>query len=52
MPIVQTGDHEKDVEVNTMNFSRKIAEYVEKHPDEWLWIHRRWKRIPENEMPG
>ncbi len=50
MPLVQTGDHEKDVEVNTMNFSRKIAEYVEKHPDEWLWIHRRWKRIPENEM--
>ena len=50
MPIVHTGDHDKDVEVNTMNFSRKIAEYVENYPEEWLWIHRRWKRIPENEQ--
>jgi len=51
MPIVHTRDHDKDVEINTMNFSRKIAEYVGTYPEEWLWIHRRWKRIPENEMP-
>ncbi len=50
MPIVHTGNHDKDLEVNTMNFSKKIAEYVGKYPEEWLWIHRRWKRIPENKI--
>ncbi len=51
MPIVRSKDHDKDVEINTMNFSKKIAEYVGTYPGEWLWIHRRWKRIPENKMP-
>jgi KDO2-lipid IV(A) lauroyltransferase len=38
-------DMEKAVKEDTMNFSRFIEEYIKGHPSEWLWIHRRWKRV-------
>jgi len=49
LPISRTGQMEHDIEVNTMRFSREIAARVFQVPGEWLWIHNRWKRIPENE---
>jgi Kdo2-lipid IVA lauroyltransferase/acyltransferase len=38
-------DMEKAVKEDTKNFSRAIEEYIKEHPSEWLWIHRRWKRV-------
>ncbi len=32
---------------DTINFSKPIEEYIKKYPSEWLWIHRRWKRVKE-----
>ena len=43
----KTEDSEKDVYTNTVKFSRCIEEYIRHNPAEWLWIHRRWKRIKE-----
>jgi Kdo2-lipid IVA lauroyltransferase/acyltransferase len=36
---------------DTKILSGYIENYIREHPDEWLWIHRRWKRIPESENP-
>ncbi|MEJ2696093.1 MAG: lysophospholipid acyltransferase family protein [Candidatus Sulfobium sp.] len=30
---------------DTARFSSYIEEYIRQNPSEWLWIHRRWKRI-------
>jgi KDO2-lipid IV(A) lauroyltransferase len=30
---------------DTKNFSGCIENYIYEHPAEWLWIHRRWKRV-------
>lgn len=30
---------------DTIRFSARIEEYIRRNPSEWLWIHRRWKRI-------
>ncbi len=39
--------NEKTIYENTVRLSRCIEEYIRKNPAEWLWIHRRWKRIKE-----
>lgn len=30
---------------DTKKFTRYIENYIREHPTEWLWIHRRWKRV-------
>ncbi|MDO8720812.1 MAG: lysophospholipid acyltransferase family protein [Syntrophales bacterium] len=46
MEIVETGDWDSDMVVNTQNFTRVVEEMVRKHPDHWLWVHNRWKTKP------
>lgn len=47
--LVRTGDHAKDIEVNTANFAAAIERMVRLYPDQWLWIHKRWKTRPPGE---
>jgi Kdo2-lipid IVA lauroyltransferase/acyltransferase len=44
--LVRTGDDRRDVEVNTANFTAAIERHVRQFPDQWLWIHKRWKTRP------
>ena len=47
--LVETGDAAGDVVENTRAFNQILEGYVRKYPDQWLWIHRRWKTRPEGE---
>jgi KDO2-lipid IV(A) lauroyltransferase len=38
-------NYEQAVYNDTVKFSGKIEEYIKKYPSEWLWMHRRWKRM-------
>ena len=49
--LVRTNDHEADVIANTAKFTKVIEEFVRKYPDQWLWVHKRWKTRPEGEPP-
>ena len=44
--IVRSGVAERDIEINTQRFQRALEEQVRANPDQWLWIHRRWKTQP------
>jgi Kdo2-lipid IVA lauroyltransferase/acyltransferase len=39
----RTGDQEADVLANTQMLNDKLEGIVRRHPDQWLWTHRRWK---------
>jgi len=41
------GDPERDIISNTQRFTRIIEDHIRKYPEEWLWLHRRWKTRPE-----
>jgi KDO2-lipid IV(A) lauroyltransferase len=47
--LVRTGDTERDVFRNTQRFAKAIEEIIRKHPDQWVWVHKRWKTRPKGE---
>jgi KDO2-lipid IV(A) lauroyltransferase len=47
--LVRTGDDKRDIEINTANFTAAIERHVRAFPDQWLWIHKRWKTRPPGE---
>jgi KDO2-lipid IV(A) lauroyltransferase len=51
IPLVLTGDKTKDIEANTLNYSKAIEKAVRRHPEQWFWVHRRWKKRPYCQWP-
>jgi KDO2-lipid IV(A) lauroyltransferase len=51
LELIRSGDLEADIAANTQLFTRVIEEYVRNYPDQWLWVHRRWKTRPEGQAP-
>jgi Kdo2-lipid IVA lauroyltransferase/acyltransferase len=49
--LVRTSDPEADVVANTALFTKIIEDYVRRYPEQWLWVHRRWKTRPPGEPP-
>ena len=49
LAVVNTGDSEQDAVTNTSAFTAVIESYVRRYPDQWLWLHRRWKTRPAGE---
>ena len=47
--IIQTGDHRSDIIQNTARFNKVLENLVRRYPDQWLWVHRRWKTRPPGE---
>jgi Kdo2-lipid IVA lauroyltransferase/acyltransferase len=50
IPLVLTGDDETDLLVNTQNFTNFTEQIVREHPDQWVWMHERWKTRPGEEI--
>jgi Kdo2-lipid IVA lauroyltransferase/acyltransferase len=49
--LIRSDDNERDIIANTAQFTKVIEQYVRRYPDQWLWLHRRWKTRPEDEEP-
>ncbi len=49
--LVRTGDEAADVIANTQRFTKEIERYIRQYPEQWLWVHRRWKTRPFGEAP-
>ena len=49
LPVVCTGDAEADAVTNTATFTAVIEAYARRYPEQWLWMHRRWKTRPAGE---
>jgi Kdo2-lipid IVA lauroyltransferase/acyltransferase len=49
LELERTGEVERDVFLNTQRFAKVIEEIVRRHPEQWVWVHARWKTRPEGE---
>lgn len=49
--LARSGDEEQDVLENTARFAKVIERVIREHPDQWVWVHKRWKTRPPGEKP-
>ncbi len=41
-----TGDREADLTAHTATLTAILEKVIRQYPDQWLWLHRRWKVQP------
>lgn len=47
IPVHKSNNIEEDVLINTENFTKVVELYIRKYPEQWFWMHQRWKTRPE-----
>ncbi len=48
--LVDTGNPEKDIIANTQKCSDVYEAMIRRYPEQWAWMHRRWKTQPGNTL--
>jgi KDO2-lipid IV(A) lauroyltransferase len=48
---IHDGSEEANIVANTAAYTRVIEDYARRYPEQWLWVHRRWKTRPPGEAP-
>ncbi|MFH1897264.1 MAG: lysophospholipid acyltransferase family protein [Candidatus Desantisbacteria bacterium] len=43
LKLVKTGNWKEDVLINTRLWCKALEDYIYQYPDQWFWLHRRWK---------
>lgn len=51
VPLKITGDTTRDVEDNTQQYNQVIESFLRRYPDQWFWLHQRWKTRPCQPWP-
>ena len=51
IPVVETGDRERDVDSVVLRFTQVLEKWVRRAPDQYFWQHRRWRRQPPDTPP-
>jgi Kdo2-lipid IVA lauroyltransferase/acyltransferase len=50
IPMRLTGDDEADMIYNTQLLTNFIENTIRQHPEQWVWMHERWKTKPGEEV--
>jgi len=43
IPLVRDADGGIDIQASTQAITTVIEGWVREHPEQWLWLHRRWR---------
>ncbi len=43
IPVVETDNPGEDIRTNTRAFNAALEKMLLRHPEQWIWMHKRWK---------
>ena len=49
MDLKLIGDKDKNIFTNLSRLSKIVESHIREYPDQWWWIHRRWRKAKPNE---
>ena len=49
LTIDRSGEEDRDVRQLTEKFTNVVEDQIRRHPDQWLWIHKRWRTQPKGQ---
>ncbi len=47
-----SGDLRSDVQANTQLITDAVERMIRKYPEQWFWVHKRWKKYYPHYYPG
>jgi len=48
MEWIERPDKQDELVANTAHWTAMIEQSVREHPEQWVWMHKRWKRQPKS----
>ncbi len=47
IPLIETGSTEESLRVNTQRYTAWLEARIREHPEQWFWVHDRWKEAEQ-----
>jgi KDO2-lipid IV(A) lauroyltransferase len=45
LPIIDRQNVNDEIRLNTRAYNAALERLVLRHPEQWFWVHRRWKVV-------
>lgn len=45
LPLLENQDRSEQVRILTQSYNDHIETIIKKYPEQWMWVHRRWKEF-------
>lgn len=49
LEVSRTGKRKQDIQETTARFTVEVEKFIRAYPEQWIWVHRRWKTRPRGE---
>ncbi len=43
IPWEEKGSSRESIHYNTLKYNQILEDFIKEHPEQWLWLHKRWK---------
>ncbi len=50
IPTSDLGDNEDDIKQLAVRYTNAIERYIRQYPEQWFWLHNRWKHAPPSRV--
>lgn len=52
LPLQHTDDEQHDIQVTTQQCNDVYERMIRRYPEQWVWMHRRWRKQPKKGAPS